>query len=323
MELTAEISEFLPQDIALSDLELLLDPAVSDKVVAPLLAQADKLTRELAQGRGYIWAAIGIDSTPCEMGCAFCSHAARWDVYTQTEVMPDSEIIRRAERLAQAGADFVVLRTTQRYSTGRLVTLAQQVRERIGTEVHLVINTGESDGVRVRELRAAGFDTAYHVLRLREGVDTRHSPEMRLATINAVRRAGMELQYLVEPIGPEHTAEEIITEALRARSLGASGTGVMARVPVLGTPLASFGQVAPGYLCRVAAATRLLYPDGGKHLCVHPYVPGALRAGCNTLIVEEAANPRATESSHEAWRNFDILTARRLLQESELTVREI
>jgi len=269
-----------------------------------------------------VWAAIGIDSAPCPMGCAFCSHAARWDVYNGETRLSEEEIVEQAGDLADGGADFVVLRTTQFYPTETLVTLGQRVRNRIGDEIHLVINTGESDPDRVKALRDAGFNMAYHVVRLREGVDTGHSVEMRLRTIEAIRTAGMELQYLIEPLGPEHTAKEILTEARRARSVGASGTGVMARVPVMGTPLAHLGQVSEPYLRRVAAVTRLEYPEGGKYLCVHPPTPSAFRTGCNTVVVEQAANPRDTVSSASAWRRFDLNTARAALREAGLKVRE-
>ena len=310
-------------EINLEEVRMLLNTAVGDNRVQSLLRRADSLSRELSQGEGYVWAAIGIDSSPCSMGCSFCSHAAKWQVYGDEIRMSQDEVVTQAEELAEAGADFVVLRTTQQYETGELVSLGERIREKIGEGIHLVINTGECDRARIRALFTAGFDMAYHVVRLREGMDTGHSPEMRIATIEAIRAEGMDLQYLVEPLGPEHTPEEIITEASRAREVGASGTGVMARVPIQGTPLAHFGQVGERYLCRVGAAARLLYPAGGKYLCVHPLATDALHCGCNTVIVEQAANPRDTGSSIGSWRGFDISAARKLLRENGFTVRRI
>jgi len=306
---------------AAEEAALLLDTGVSDRKIAPLLDRADTMTRTLAGNRGYVWTAIGLDSTPCGMGCSFCSQAAKWDAYTASPPLSPEAVVGTAGRLAAGGADFVVLRTTQFYPLDRLLTLGKRVRERIGDAIHLVVNTGEMDLETVKALKGAGFSMAYHVVRLREGVDTGHTVAMRLRTIEAVLAGGLELQYLIEPLGPEHTAEEILTEARRARSLGASGTGVMARVPVMGTPLARFGQVPEAYLRRVAAAARLAYPDGGRHLCVHPPTPSTLRCGSNTIIVEQAANPRDTGSSPGPWRGFDLAAARATLQAAGLTVR--
>ena len=307
--------------VAHNDAELLLNTGVSDRQVKHLLDRANAMTRKIAGDRGYVWAAIGIDSTPCRMGCSFCSQAGKWNAYTGTAPLSTEAIVHTAGCLAAGGADFVVLRTTQFYGFERLLDLGKRVRERIGDDRHLVVNTGEMEVEAVKALKDAGFSMAYHVVRLREGIDTGHTVAMRLRTIDAVLAGGLELQYLIEPLGPEHRADEILAEARRARSIGASGTGVMARVPVMGTPLARFGQVSEAYLGRVAAVARLEYPDGGKYLCVHPPSPSTLRCASNTIIVEQAANPRDTVSSPGPWRGFDLATARETLRAAGLTVR--
>jgi len=248
-----------------TDAERLLDTRISDRRIAPLLDRAAAMTRALAGDRGYVWTAIGIESTPCDMGCTFCSHAAKWDAYTASAAaFPRGHRGDRPAGWPTAAPISWSLRTTQHYPVATLAALGRRVRERIGDDIHLVVNTGEMDLETVRILKDAGFSMAYHVVRLREGVDTGHSVDMRLRTIEAVRAGGLELQYLIEPLGPEHTAAEILTEARRARSVGASGTGVMARVPVMGTPLARFGQVSEAYLRRVAAAARLEYPTAAS-----------------------------------------------------------
>lgn len=303
------------------DSERLLDTGIADREIKPLLDRANTMTRNLAENRGYVWAAIGIDSTPCRMGCSFCSHAAKWDVYAESAPLAAETIVEKSGQLADGGADFIVLRTTQFYELDRLLSLGRQVRNRIGDDIHLVVNTGELDSDIVKALKDAGFSMAYHVVRLREGIDTGHTVEMRMRTIETVLNGGMEVQYLIEPLGPEHSATEILTEARRARSVGASGTGVMARVPVMGTPLAHLGQISEAYLRRVAAVARLEYPDGGKHLCVHPPTPSTLLCGSNTIIVEQAANPRDTVSSPGPWRGFDLPTARATLQAAGFVVR--
>ena len=301
---------------------LLLDTTVGDRRIAHLLEKADGMSRSLAGSRGFVWAAIGIDSTPCDMGCSFCSQAARWDVYKTAPPLTAETIVEKAGQLADGGADFVVLRTTQHYPLEALQRLGRLTRDRIGSDIHLVINTGEMGSDDIRALRDSGFTMSYHVVRLREGVDTGHSVDMRLRTIENVLKGGLELQYLIEPLGPEHSVDEILVEARRAREVGASGTGVMARVPIMGTPLAHYGQVPDAYLKRVAALARLEYPDGGRHLCVHPPTPATLRCGANTIIVEQAANPRDTSSSASPWRGFDMPGARAVLREAGLEVRQ-
>lgn len=67
---------------------------------------------------------------------------------------------------------------------------------------------------------------------MREGIDTTIKPETRINTLNAVRDAGLELYYCVEPIGPEHSYDELATEMLRARDYGVQVMAVMRRTPV-------------------------------------------------------------------------------------------
>lgn len=296
-----------------SVVEQLLNPGIPDPQIQEHLAKADAMTRDLSGGRGYVWAAIGVDNHPCPMTCNFCSQSHRWQASTEPWMMSVEEVVTAAREMDDRGADFVVLRTTQCYGLERLTDLARTVRQHLRDDVKLVVNTGECTVEDVRRLREAGVNTAYHVVRLREGVDTPHSIAMRLKSIAAIKEGGLELNCLIEPLGPEHTAEEILTEARRMRELGTIGTGVMARVPVMGTPLAHLGQVGESYLRRVVAVSRFEYPDGGSRLCVHPPTPSALLSGANTLVVEHGAVPRASTVQKKSWRAFDVSSARDLL----------
>ena len=54
---------------------------------------------------------------------------------------------------------------------------------------------------------------------------------------------------------------------------------------------------------------------------MHPPTPSVLHCGSNTIIVEQAANPRDTASSAGPWRGFDLPAARATLQAAGFTVR--
>ncbi len=64
------------------------------------------------------------------------------------------------------------------------------VRAVLPRDMRLVANVGDFDFNYARSLKYAGFTGAYHIHRLREGVDTGASPEARVNTLNAVRDAG-------------------------------------------------------------------------------------------------------------------------------------
>ena len=60
------------------------------------------------------------------------------------------------------------------------------------------------------QLLGAGFVGAYHALRLGEGRDTPIAPEKRIHTIGILRDVGLQWMNCVEPVGPEHSKEEIV-----------------------------------------------------------------------------------------------------------------
>jgi biotin synthase len=59
-------------------------------------------------------------------------------------------------------------------------------------------------------MQKAGIDGVYHVCRLGEGAYTKLDPKPRIATMENAKRAGLELLDCLEPIGPEHTANELV-----------------------------------------------------------------------------------------------------------------
>ena len=65
-----------------------------------------------------------------------------------------------------------------------------------------------------RALKAAGATTVYHAYRLGEGVITDIAPEKRLATIDAIRAAGLALSTGIGPVYDAYTPEQIADRML-------------------------------------------------------------------------------------------------------------
>ncbi len=61
----------------------------------------------------------------------------------------------------------------------------------------LVSNVGDFDFTQAQELVDAGFTAIYHVVRLREGVDTKIEPSTRLATIGKPRKSAGDLSAAI------------------------------------------------------------------------------------------------------------------------------
>ena len=139
--------------------------------------------------------------------------------------------------------------------------------------------------------------------------------EQRIATLDAIQGAGLELIYCVEPIGPEHTYEQMADEMLRARHYGVNVMACMKRVGVPGTPLFDKGEITDLELTKVVAAARLVTRPKTS-MNVHEPKAMALLAGVNQLYAEIGVNPRdcAVETSQN--RGFSIANVRELLRQA-------
>ncbi|NLC57454.1 MAG: radical SAM protein [Armatimonadetes bacterium] len=272
--------------------------------------------RELAlrhAREGRIWAAIGVDYCPCPQNCSFCSFGEKWGIVRDSHEWSLEQIVAAGKSFAAQGAAFITIRTTQHYPLEQVCGIAEALRAAIPGCPKLVINTGEFSAAEAEQLHAAGYSMAYHVFRMREGVDTGISAKARLATLNVIHRSPLDLAFLAEPVGPEHTPAEIATEMVRARDLDATLMGVMARVPVPGTPKAPLGALTPEQVAHAIAVSRLVAGTVADDICVHPLNELALQAGANAIVVETGAVPRDREEIAREWRGLTMDQAREIL----------
>ena len=294
---------------------LVLHEDLQGEELQRVFAEADRRTRAYWKNTGRIWTAIGVDSAPCTRNCKFCSLGAEWGVYKKPHELTLEEVLRHVRLMIPLKPDWITLRTTQDYGIEKLCTLVREMRKIMPPEMGIVVNTGEFNLEEASQLKEAGVDVAYHTIRLREGCDTGLSVEDRIKTLKAMQQAGLKMAALVEPLGPEHTDEEIVDAAFRLKPYDIKLGGVMARVPVPGTPLYELGEVSEDRQTRVIALTRLIYGPEVDAICIHPPVPAALKAGANTVVVECGAIPRDQDTVDSLWRDFSIPAANKLFCE--------
>ncbi len=295
---------------------LVLDERLIGEELQRVYDEANQRMHAYWTGKGRIWTAIGVDSALCSRNCKFCSHGAAWGVFDQPHELTVDEILWHVKNLASHKPDWITLRTTQDYGIDRLSTLAREVRKHIPDETEIVVNTGEFGLEDARKLKAAGVAVVYHTIRLREGIDTGLSVEERVETLKAMQAAGLKMAALVEPLGPEHTNEEIVDTAFRLKLYDIRLGGVMARVPIPSTPLYELGSVSEERQRRVVAMTRLIYGPEVDAICIHPPLPEAIRSGANVVVVECGAIPRDQCEAESSWRGFSPTDARKLYAEN-------
>jgi len=284
-----------------------------------LISTANKMTRLEYENKGFIFAQIGLNAEPCSANCKFCSMGK--DHYTMDSVWKKDKdsILSEAKSLINDGINDLFLMTTADYPADELLSVAKKVKEILPDHIKFVANIGDFDDTTALELKKVGFTGIYHIHRLREGIDTSIKPEVRIKTLDAIKNAGLDLYYCIEPIGPEHSYEEIIDEMLRARDYHVDVMAVMRRIAVKDTPLFEKGQITAVELSKIAAVTRMVTRPH-RSMNAHETTPISLICGVNQLYAEFGANPRDHISNTETSRGLTVENVRQLLIDAEYTV---
>ncbi len=283
-----------------------------------LKVAADSISRAKFRNQGILLGQIGIETAPCPGGCKFCSFGEDHTKFAKSQ-MPDDEILRRAMEFTVRGDLFALfLMTMHEFNFDHLLRVVAMVKKAVPQQVQIVVNIGDFDRVKADELRASGVNGAYHVLRLREGIDTKLSPEMRVATIQTIRDAGLDFYYCCEPIGPEHTAQEMVDQIFVGIEMGCFQHAAMRRVFVPSSPLAHHGQITERRLAQVVAVVSLATMNVTETQSIAVHEPNLLGlvAGANTVYAETGANPRDTAAETSGHRGLDMHACREMLYEA-------
>jgi biotin synthase len=270
-----------------------------------LMETADRLSRERFGGKGENHLHIGLNVEPCPIDCLFCSLTRRAQIFTDRIEFPMEEILAWARMGESQSADALNIMTTGAYPFARLLDVGRQLAKAVS--VPLVANTRDINHREGEQLLDAGFMGAYHAVRLGEGRDTPLRVEKRIRTIQVLGDVGLRWMNCVEPVGPEHTAEEIVDLMFLARQYRATYSGVMRRVNFPGSPMARFGMITELEMARQVAVSRLVMGDVPRAHCTHEPHAASLIAGANLFFPEVGSSPRdgAADTGKGRGRSLD------------------
>lgn len=281
-----------------------------------LMSAANRLSHQRSNSRGTIYSQVGINVWPCPENCDFCYLGSKHGLVKQLHELSPTQVTAAACNFEAAGADEVYLMTTANYPFPQFIEIGQTVRRALQPQTILVANIGDFKQQEAYQLLDAGFDGVYHVYRFREGIETEIEPERRRATFTAIREVGLDLRYCVEPIGPEHSPEEIVEQMELAREFGATILSVMRRIPVAGTPYAQFGRLTEIEIARIVAIARLFLGDQIRQMGVHEPSMVSLRAGAHRICAEVGMNPRDRAVNTATGRGLSVAACEQMLWEA-------
>lgn len=289
---------------------------------ALIQSAARQMCEKASNGLAEVHAQIGLDIVPCPRNCHFCSFAACNKVFTESIELPVEEIMARVYEFESDGANAIYLMTTARYPFEKFIEVGQDVRKSLKSDTVLVANIDDFSEEQAAKLKDVGFSGIYHAVRMGEGKDTNIPPEKRLRTINNAKEAGLLIGTCVEPIGPEHSIEELVEKTLITRDINPVFSGAMRRIPIPGTELSKNGIVSEAKMARIIAVVRLALGYNIIGNCTHePNVIG-VAAGANLIWAETGSNPRDTEKETEGKRGMSVQQCRQIFKEAEWDVLE-
>ncbi len=304
-----------------TDCQYLLNFREASPEAGLIRAVADAASRRRFHNEALLLGQIGVATAPCPGNCRFCVFGKGHTTFPESRLSRE-EIIAKALAFAGAGDLYALfLMTMHEFGFAELLDTVALVRREIPSHTQIVVNIGDFDLPQARELKAAGVRGVYHVCRLREGVDTDLKPEARQATFGVIHQSGLDFYYCCEPIGPEHSAEELVEQLFLGVEHGCFQHAAMRRVYVPGSPLAERGQITELRLAQVVAVVTLaaLGCAETQNIAVHEPNLIGLTSGANVVYAETGANPRDTESDTSGHRGLDLATCRKMLYEAGFT----
>jgi Biotin synthase and related enzymes len=264
---------------------------------------ARDVSRVKAKNKAKVGSSIGVDLHKCPINCTFCSLGEEWALFDEEYKVTIEEILQIIRDVIGKGFYQFTMRTTEFFPVDELCDIAKKIKAEFGQSVILNANTGELTLEEAKRLKEAGYTSAYHSLRLGEGKDTSIDPEVRKDTMRAIKEAGLRHACGLDPIGVEHTDEELADMLLFYRSISPGAICAMKRIAVKGTPKGELPEVSDIRIAQIAAVIRMA--SGGRNIVsVHPPIMQALQWGANNIAIECGANPRRNRSDMAKWEIF-------------------
>ena len=278
---------------------------------------AKEIMREKSDNSAIILGQVGISVSACPGGCKFCTFGEGHTKFTPF-CLSDEEIYEKVSEFCNRddlyGLFFMTMHDYDLESFLDAVKIGKSVMH---PSTKIWSNVGDTDVDAFREMKKAGVEGVYHVCRLGESVDTNLMPEDRLKTMRNALDAGLKLYTCCEPVGPEHTPEQLVENIFIGIELGCTQHAAMRRVAVPGAPLSKYGQISELRLGQIVAVVALasFHTPEMTYCGVHEPNKIAYISGANLITAESGANPRDSMADTSKNRGMDMDDCRKMLLE--------
>jgi len=280
----------------LSAAEALAILRAPDEDLLDLLAAAYRVRSHWFGNRVHLNFLINAKSGACGEDCGYCSQSRVSRAGIPRYPMVDAdEIFAGARTAAQRGAGTYCIVVSGRHPAGSELERLTEVVRRIKRAFPLKIcaSLGLLTPEQAAQLKDCGVDRVNHNLNTSERCYPRicstHTYQDRLATLRAVRGAGLEIcSGGIVGMGEEDA--DVVDLVLRLAELRVEALPVNFLIPIPGTPLEGVHGLNPRYCLKVLAMVRLVNPRaevriaGGRELHLGSLQPLGLYAA-NSIFV--------------------------------------
>ncbi|MDR2355302.1 MAG: radical SAM protein [Clostridiales Family XIII bacterium] len=281
-------------------------------------AVATDIVRGGNDNSAIILGQIGLEMAPCPGNCGFCSFGKDHTSLASYRVSDEDFVAKLTDFTKDDDLYGLYLMCMHEYDLDFFLDRVKLAKKRIKGSAQLLANVGDSDTDAFSEMKKAGVTGVYHVCRLGEGSVTALDPEQRLKTMRGALDAGLQIFSCLEPIGPEHTIEQLVDNMFIGIELGCTQHAAMRREPVPGSPLAGRGQISNLRLGQIAAVVALatFSMPTMTYIGVHEPTEIGYVSGANVATAETGVNPRDHMAETSANRGMDMAACRKMLFDS-------
>lgn len=288
-----------------------------DEELLDLLAAAYRVRREQFGRSVQLYFLMNAKSGLCPEDCGYCSQSKVSEAeIPRYNLLNAQKLMDGARRAAEQQAKTYCIVISGREPTVRemqaVTAVVPQIKQEFGLDICACL--GLLTVEQARALKECGVDRVNHNLNTSERhygeICTTHTYQDRLATLRAVREAGLGLcSGGIIGLGEQRT--DVVNLALELRALGVPSIPVNFLNPIEGTPLAGTWQLTPRYCLKVLCMFRLANPRseiriaGGRELHLRSLQPLALFAA-NSMFVGDYLTTKG-QAAEDDYRMIEDL----------------
>jgi biotin synthase len=249
-----------------------------DDELLDLLSAAYRVRRQSFGNEVQLYFLMNAKSGLCPEDCSYCSQSKtseaeipRYNLLSRDKLLEGARMA--AERQARTYCIVISARGPNEREMRAVTTIVPKIKQQYNVKICACL--GLLTPEQAQELKACGVDRVNHNLNTSDSyyseICTTHTFADRLATLRAVRDAGMEM-CSGGIIGMGERRQDVVDLAITLRDLGVQSIPVNFLNPIDGTPLAGRSDLNPRYCLKVLAMFRLVNPDrelriaGGREL---------------------------------------------------------